>query len=214
MVILDMLAPSGSRCRSGRKLADFKGVTIHNTGNAAKGADALAHAKYLQGGGANSPASWHYCVDEKTITRSIPETEIAWHAGDGSQGSGNTKTVAIEICMNADGDIRAATDRAAELAAYILRRRGYCAAAKYLFQHHHWTGKNCPQKIREGIPYNWDAFVKKVQLHLEGRDMTVNEAKGIIKARAGLSDETIQYLWSYRWGDELILKLAQAMKGA
>ena len=43
--------------------------------------------------------------------------------------------------------------------------------------------------------------------------MTTEEAKSTLKAKAGLSDTTIEYLWSYRWGDELLVKLAEAMEG-
>lgn len=42
--------------------------------------------------------------------------------------------------------------------------------------------------------------------------MTKDEAKRILKAKAGLSDATITYLDSYRYGDDLIVKLAEAMK--
>ena len=43
--------------------------------------------------------------------------------------------------------------------------------------------------------------------------MTTEEAKSTLKSKAGLSDTTIEYLWSYRWGDELLVKLAEAMEG-
>ena len=42
--------------------------------------------------------------------------------------------------------------------------------------------------------------------------MTKGEAKSVLKTKAGLSDATITYLDSYRYGDDLIVKLAQAMK--
>lgn len=46
------------------------------------------------------------------------------------------------------------------------------------------------------------------------KNMTKDEAKSILKDKAGLADATITYLDSYRYGDELLVKLAQAMKGA
>ena len=46
----------------------------------------------------------------------------------------------------------------------------------------------------------------------EGEKMTVEQAREIVKEKAGLSDATMQYLVdSYRYGDSLILKLAEAM---
>ena len=42
--------------------------------------------------------------------------------------------------------------------------------------------------------------------------VTKAEAKQILKEKAGLSDATIVYLDSYRYGDDLIVKLAQAVQ--
>jgi hypothetical protein len=46
----------------------------------------------------------------------------------------------------------------------------------------------------------------------EGDTMTADEAKSIIKSKAGLSDDTIQFLYNYRFGDALLVKLAEAMQ--
>ena len=42
--------------------------------------------------------------------------------------------------------------------------------------------------------------------------MTKDEAKKIIKKKAGLSDSTIAFLDAYRYGDDLLIKLATAMQ--
>lgn len=49
--------------------------------------------------------------------------------------------------------------------------------------------------------------------YVEEQTMTVEDAKSVLKAKAGLSDATLTYLWNYRWGDDLLVKLAQAMGG-
>ena len=173
--IKKMYAPilaNGARC--GQLRTGMRGVTIHQTGNPSKGAGALNHASYLQNSGKNNQASWHYCVDDHLITQSIPENEIAWHSGDG-YGDGNYKTIAIEICINADGNMTKACDNAAELAADILKRYGL--GIDYLFQHHDWSGKNCPAQIRSGIPYDWQAFKNKVAAHLGQKPQPVPSAK-------------------------------------
>lgn len=160
MEIIKMLAPvNGSGARSGRKRTGLVGVTIHNTDNFNEGAGAINHGKYLQNGGSTKQASWHYAVDDASIVQSIPEEEVAWHAGDGT-GNGNYQTIAIEICVNPDSDLTKATDNAATLVADILKRYGLKASA--LFQHNHWSGKNCPSQIRQGKPYSWETFCKKV----------------------------------------------------
>lgn len=59
----------------------------------------------------------------------------------------------------------------------------------------------------QGRDPNYYLFSKEV------KNMTRDEAKQIVKEKAGLSDATLQYIVDdYRWGDDLIIKLAQAMK--
>ena len=43
-------------------------------------------------------------------------------------------------------------------------------------------------------------------------DKAVEDAKKTIKAKAGLADSTIKYLADYKYGDDLLKKLAAAMK--
>lgn len=159
--IIEKLAPLGTACRSGELRTKFSGVTIHETGNRAKGAGALSHASYLRGSGSSRAASWHYCVDDSNTTRSIPEKEAAWHSG---KHKGNFETIAIEICVNPDSDFKKACKRAAELTADILKRNGVTAYRykDYLFQHNHWSGKNCPETIRSGKSVTWSEFVNMV----------------------------------------------------
>lgn len=162
MQVIERLAPLGYKCRPGIKRTGFRGVTIHNTSNYSRGANAMAHANLLRGSWKNNYTSWNYVVDKDFAIRCVPESEVAWCQGDGN-GNGNMKTISIEICDNSDGDILKATDNAVELAADILRRNGVKDASKYLFQHNYWTGKDCPYDIRRGNPYNWNTFVNKVQ---------------------------------------------------
>ncbi len=50
-------------------------------------------------------------------------------------------------------------------------------------------------------------------LYTQGvKNVTKDEAKKIIQEKAGLTDATIVYLDSYRYGDELILKLGEALQ--
>ena len=167
MQVIERLAPLGHNCRCGESRWGFRGITVHNTSNWSKGSNALAHANLLRNGWKDKFISWHYVIDKDYAVRCIPENEVAWCAGDGN-GDGNRKTINIEICDNADGDIRAATDNAVLLCADILRRNGITNVSGHLFQHNHWTGKDCPYDIRRGNPYNWETFCNKVQEKLNG----------------------------------------------
>jgi len=142
------------------------GVTIHETGNAKSGAGALNHGKYLQNTGQHYAVSWHYAVDDKLITRSIPESEMAWHAGDGKHGNGNSETISIEICVNPDSNFERAKSNAAELAADILVRHGFNKAKEALFMHKDWSGKNCPERIIASR--TWEKFNAEVQKFIDG----------------------------------------------
>ena len=167
VIIKQMLAPIDTNgARSGLKLKNIIGITIHNTDNWSQGAGAMNHASYLQNSGSKNQASWHYAVDEKCITQSIPDNEVAWHAGDGGSGKGNTQTIAIEICVNPDSNLEIATNNAAELSAMLLRK--YQLSAEPLYQHHDWMDKNCPSQLRAGNPYNWDIFKAKVAMYYNG----------------------------------------------
>lgn len=170
MNITKMLAPViYSGARSGIKRTKNCGVTIHNTDNFKAGAGAKNHGTYLQNSGSTVQASWHYAVDDKIITQSIPDNEVAWHAGDG-YGNGNMTTIAIEICVNPDSNLEQATDNAAWLAAKLLKAQGL--DHQNLYQHHDWSGKNCPSQIRANKPYSWAKFVSKVKGYLNQNDAT------------------------------------------
>ena len=76
--------------------------------------------------------------------------------------------------------------------------------------HRDFAAKACPGDYLYALEGDIAAAVNK---RLEGKNVSVDEAKAIVKERARLSDETITYLWNYRWGDELLVKLAEGMQG-
>lgn len=62
---------------------------------------------------------------------------------------------------------------------YDLKTRGINTANDHLFQHNHWTGKDCPYDIRRNNPYDWNTFVSKVQERLTGSNSS-NQADQIL----------------------------------
>lgn len=50
------------------------------------------------------------------------------------------------------------------------------------------------------------------QICREEDEMTVEDAVEIIQAKVGLEDETIDFLLCYRYGDELVIKIAEALR--
>lgn len=122
-------------------------VTIHNTAN--PGADAEAHARFLEAGRA---ISWHYTVDADTIVQHLPDNEQGWHTGT---HEGNTSSIGIEVCEYAKTATgkklqTQAEDNAAWLAARLMHEHGLPS----LRTHKSWSGKQCPRVILG----HWEAF--------------------------------------------------------
>ncbi len=101
--LIQQLLPMGAKNKPGRSMTP-KYITMHNTGNTAKGADAKAHAGYLSSGASGQKVSWHYTVDDEVIYQHLSDTEQGWHAADG-RGPGNSQSIGIEVCMF-EGSIR------------------------------------------------------------------------------------------------------------
>ncbi|QSJ04795.1 N-acetylmuramoyl-L-alanine amidase [Cellulosimicrobium phage DS1] len=154
-------AKPGTNCDAGTNSVEY--VTIHETANQSKGANAKAHAN-LQSGGNVRSASWHETCDDKEAVLSFPASVRCWHAGS---RAGNHRSYGIEICVNSDGDFAKAVDHAAQRAAAVLKQRGLPISR--LVQHNYWSGKNCPTFLRSGSKgITWADFVQKVSHYLSG----------------------------------------------
>ena len=176
-------------------------ITIHETGNKASGADAEAHGAYLNSSAGEADlVSWHYTVDDHAIVQHLPDGETAYHAGDGKAGTGNAQSIGIEICVNADGDFAKAKANAAALVRLLMEEHGIPIAN--VVQHNRWNGKDCPYAIRH-TSGAWEAF-----LALCGGESAAETDRKTVQERFGLADETMDYLEAYKYGKDLLAKLA------
>lgn len=136
-----------------------KYIVIHQTGNTSKGADAQAHAN-LQSNGNLRSSSWHITVDDKEAIQSYDYDVSCWHAGDG-YGDGNLHGIAVEICINSDGDYVKAILNAVDVVKQLQKK--FNIPTSRVKQHAHFSGKNCPSQIRSNVKgISWDDFIKKV----------------------------------------------------
>ena len=157
IAIQEHIISGGRKNRPGRDTNPDTYITIHETGNAAKGADAAAHGAYLDSAaGEDDLVSWHYTVDDHAIVQHLPDYETAYHAGDGKSGQGNTTSIGIEICVNAGGDFEAAKANAAALVRLLMEEHGI--PLDNVVQHNRWNGKDCPKTIR-ATAGAWEAFL-------------------------------------------------------
>ena len=157
IAIQEHIISDGRKNRPGRDTNPDTYITIHETGNAAKGADAAAHGAYLDSAaGEDDLVSWHYTVDDHAIVQHLPDYETAYHAGDGKAGPGNTTSIGIEICVNAGGNFEAAKANAAALVRLLMEEHGI--PLDNVVQHNRWNGKDCPKTIR-ATAGAWEAFL-------------------------------------------------------
>lgn len=106
----------------------------------------------------------------------------------------------VGVCF--EGNLENETMPSAQLKAgreLVSHLKGLYPAAEVKkhkdFQSTACPGKNFPfEKIKEGEC-----------------EMTVEDAIEIIQAKAGLEDETIDFLLCYKYGEELVVKIAQAI---
>jgi N-acetylmuramoyl-L-alanine amidase len=174
-------------------------ITIHNTDNTEKGANAKAHAKHIKN--ITDKTSWHYTVDDKEIYQHIPDNEASYHTNN---REGNDTSIAIEICVNSDGNLLKATNNAVELCRELMKKHGI----KTLKRHYDWSDKYCPRNLMNGQPYSWNEFIEKV------KNMTKQEAKDIVQKATELSAKTIEYIAEdYKYGEEAIIRIAKAIQG-
>lgn len=123
------------------------GITVHETANDAA---ATSEIKYMITN--NNSTSYHYAVDDLGAVQGIPLNRNAWHAGDGSNGTGNRKTIGIEICYSKSGGTKykKAFDNGLTLVAQLMKK--YNFTTKNIYFHKNWSGKNCPHRaLSEGI---------------------------------------------------------------
>ncbi|NCB82821.1 MAG: N-acetylmuramoyl-L-alanine amidase, partial [Bacilli bacterium] len=158
--MIQMLVPSakyGVKCPYAM-VPEF--ITIHNTAN---NASALAEISYMIGNW--EEVSYHWAVDDVQAIQAIEHNRNGWHSGDGANGTGNRKSIGIEICHSlTPGNPKYAKseDNGAKLTAIILHQCGW--GIDRIRKHQDWSGKYCPHRILDNG--NWEGFKGKVQAYL------------------------------------------------
>ncbi|MGG3030768.1 N-acetylmuramoyl-L-alanine amidase [Bacillus stercoris] len=135
-------------------------ITIHNTANDASAANEISYMKNN-----SSSTSFHFAVDDKQVIQGIPTNRNAWHTGDGTNGTGNRKSIGVEICYSKSGGARykAAEKLAIKFVAQLLKERGW--GVDRVRKHQDWNGKYCPHRILSEGRWNQvkDAIEKELK---------------------------------------------------
>ena len=184
-------------------------LVIHYTAN--NGDTVQNNLDYFAGNAVG--ASAHYFVDENGYGQSVKDADTAWHCGASSYRHPtcrNANSIGMELCSRKDSKgnyyfMDQTVYNAAALARQLMQTYGIDRA--HVLRHYDVTGKQCPAPMVDN-PTLWENFLNL----LEDRTMTYAEAIETVKEKAGLSDATMQFLTSYIWREDLLKKLAQAMK--
>ena len=184
-------------------------LVIHYTAN--NGDTVQNNLDYFAGNAVG--ASAHYFVDENGYGQSVKDQDTAWHCGASSyrhEACRNANSIGMELCSRKDSRgnyyfMDQTVYNAAALARQLMQTYGIDRS--HVLRHYDVTGKRCPAPMVDN-PTLWENFLNL----LEDKTMTYAEAIEIVKEKAGLSDATMQFLTSYIWREDLLKKLAQAMK--
>ena len=153
-------------------------ITIHETSNWSKGANALMHANYINSG---SEVTWHYTVDDKNIIQHYNDTVQCWHAGN---DKGNFESIGIEICVNPESNFLIACNNAIDLTAFLMKKHNI--PIDKVVQHNYWSGKNCPLQIRGGKHgITWNDFITKVKNKQGSTVKPVNNSNKLYRVQVG-----------------------------
>ena len=175
------LIPEGKYGRHKPRSMSPRYITIHSTQNFGSGAGAYTHAKLLQRGGLKSThnslgyLTWHYTVDAHSIHQSLPLNEQGQHAD--YEGTGNKRSIGIEMCENAGNSRSATVSRTARLTAQLMKE--FNIPLSNVVPHQYWERirysdgrnlghKNCPHFLLDNGKRGpkWEAFLRQVKSHL------------------------------------------------
>lgn len=145
-----------------RPLSAIKFIVIHDTANTGKGADAMAHYRYLQH--TTRAGSAHYYVDDKEIVQTIDDSVVAWSVGDKWARKNRTRddvtnynSISVELCINEGIDKAKAYDNLLWLTRYLMQK--YHAE---VVRHFDATGKPCPRSWQANNWAQWWQFKKEL----------------------------------------------------
>lgn len=209
MNIINDLIPKSKYSLKCPYAMDPEFIVIHNTAN---DASAAAEIKYMRDN--SSSSSFHFAVDDAEVRQAIPLDRNAWHAGDGANGKGNRKGIAIEICYSyckklvngkwiADEEkwlknykekLLKAEENAARFTAELLKERGW--GIDRVKKHQDFSGKYCPHRT---LDLGWNRFLKKVEGYMNPELISANDIvwelkNGPLKVEINQVDKAVQEL--------------------
>lgn len=136
-------------------------IVIHDAGNKGKGANAVAHFNYFNGGDRNSSADF-FVDDTEVMQINDYKKYYTWQCGDGKgkYGITNSNSIGIEICVNSDGDYNKAFKNAVELTKHLMKELNI--PIDRVVRHYDASRKNCPASMSGDDWALWNEFKRQI----------------------------------------------------
>ncbi|NMV97940.1 N-acetylmuramoyl-L-alanine amidase [Bacillus velezensis] len=133
----------------GRYAMTAEYITFHNTANDASANNEISYMRNN-----NETVSYHFAVDDKEVVQGLPTNRNAFHCGDGEYGTGNRKSIGVEVCYSKSGGerYRKAEALAIKFIAQLLKERGW--DVDRVKKHQDWSGKYCPHRVLDEGRWN------------------------------------------------------------
>lgn len=145
-----------------RPLSAIKFIVIHDTANDSRGANAMAHYRYLQH--TKRSGSAHYYVDDEEIVQTIDDSVVAWAVGDKWARKNATRddvtnynSLNVELCINQGIDKAKAYQNLLWLTKYLITKFN-----AEVVRHYDATGKPCPSTWQANNWSQWWKFKKEL----------------------------------------------------
>ncbi|WP_396583184.1 N-acetylmuramoyl-L-alanine amidase family protein [Bacillus sp. SG20033] len=144
-----MLVSPGKYPIKGRYAMTAEYITFHNTANDASANNEISYMRNN-----NETVSYHFAVDDKEVVQGLPTNRSAFHCGDGEYGTGNRKSIGVEVCYSKSGGerYRKAEALAIKFIAQLLKERGW--GVDRVKKHQDWSGKYCPHRVLDEGRWN------------------------------------------------------------
>lgn len=151
-----------------------KYITIHSTGN--DRSTAQNEADYVNRN--NLSTGYHYVVGDDIIIQVVPDNEVAYHAGDGRDGKGNTQSIGIEMVHT--GNREKVIRNTIQLTKLLQDK--FNIPISNVVRHHDWSGKNCPIILNYNNWRGWVEFKALLEIEHKGglSNMTEKEVREIV----------------------------------
>lgn len=197
-----------------RSLSKIKYIVIHYTGN--DGDSDESNARWFKN---IRKASAHYFVDDDSITQSVPDNYVAWSVGGAKYNNSggrlfekcvNTNSISIEMCDDLRNGVVYPTDKTIqntlELVEYLMNE--YSIPKSNVIRHYDVNGKPCPKYWVNDAKWKSEFWNKIGGGSVNTTNTTMEKYKKQVKERFGFSDQTIEWLATYKHAEALFTKLA------